>query len=377
VTGPYSFDVVELPVGFRELGDAWRGLLGASPADTIFLTPEWMEAWWDAYGAGRRGLLVRVRRGGALLALVPLQIARERWRGVLAVDTLRFLSDGSFDADYLDIVSIPGAGEDLVPEFLAWVRARSRLRHDLARWNELPCASPHAAAFDAALTSSGTLIDRERIGAVVTTFPPTWDAYMASLKPRMRTKIRTLRRELEAAHDVRLLRCEDDQSLTERLPSLFELHQRRWAARGMSGVLGGPRKQAFYGQLSRSLLRQGWLQFHSLEVDGALVAHQFCMGYRGAVYLLQEGYDPAWEKHGVGNILRAMIFERLIAEGWQRYDFLAGVTDHKRSWAGAVTEGVRITARGPSLRGTGIALLERAARAARALRGRGDPGGTP
>ncbi len=365
MSGPYTFDTVELPDAFRSFADAWRELLAGSPTDTIFLTPEWMEAWWGAYGAGRRGCLARVHRGGSLVAVAPLQIVRERWRRALGVDTLRFLSDGSYDADYLNLISTPDAGEDLVPSFLRWIRSASGLRHDLARWNEIPCASPNARLFADALTSTGTLIDQERIGAVVTTFPSSWEAYIAGLKPRMRTKLRRLRRELETAHAVRLLRCDTEDDLSHRLPSLFDLHQRRWTARGMSGVLGGPRKRTFYAGLSRALLRRGWLQFHSLEVDGTLVAHQYCMGYRGTVFLLQEGYDPAWERHGVGNILRAMVFERLIAEGWEHYDFLAGVTDHKRSWAGVVTEGVRLTARGPSLRGSGIALLERAARAVR------------
>ena len=125
---------------------------------------------------------------------MPLQIVRERWRRVLGVDTLRFLSDGSYDADYLNLISTPDAGEDLVPSFLRWIRSASGLRHDLARWNEIPCASPNARLFADALTSTGTLIDQERIGAVVTTFPSSWEAYIAGLKPRMRTKLRRLRR---------------------------------------------------------------------------------------------------------------------------------------------------------------------------------------
>lgn len=368
MTAPLRFDTVDLPGAFASLGDAWRELLATCEGDTIFLTPEWMESWWAAYGAGRRGAVVTVRRGGSLLALVPLQVARERWRGALTLRTLRFLSDGTYDADYLDLIAAPGVAASVVPELWRWLRRTPSLRFDVARWNEIPAGTPTANAFDAVLRGDGSLFDSERVGAMMATLPPTWDDYLGSLKPRMRTKLRSLRRDLEAARRVRLVPCEEERDLEERLASLYDLHQRRWAGEGQGGVFGGERKRDFYRHLSPVLLRKGWLQFHSLEVDGSFVAHQYCMGYRGTAFLLQEGYDPAWEQHGVGNVLRAMVLERLIAQRWTAYDFLAGVTEHKRSWGGTVKESVRMIARGSSIAGATVAALERTARAIRSRR---------
>lgn len=363
-----TFEAVPFPGAFETLGEAWRRLLASSDADTIFLTPEWMEAWWRAYGEGRRGGVVAVRRSGDLVALLPIQVAPERWRGVTSVRALRFAGDGTFDSDYLDLVAGPDAGEDLVPALWRWIRRDARLGFDVARWNEIPAASPRLEPLRAALRRDGSWIDEERVGAVVAALPGSWETYLASLKPRMRTKVRSLRRDLEAAHSVKLLAADSDAVLPERLASLFDLHQKRWAARGLPGVFRGDRKRSFYHGLSSTLLARGWLQFHSLEVDGAWVAHQYCMGYRGTIFLLQEGYDPAWEPRGVGNVLRAMVLERLIGEGWRAYDFLAGVTEHKKSWSGETKESLRLFARGPGLRGAGVAALERLAAAAGPLR---------
>src|SRR6185295_15323115 len=34
----------------EEIAPAWRELLHASSSETLFLTPEWMSAWWSASG---------------------------------------------------------------------------------------------------------------------------------------------------------------------------------------------------------------------------------------------------------------------------------------------------------------------------------------
>jgi CelD/BcsL family acetyltransferase involved in cellulose biosynthesis len=58
------------------------------------------------------------------------------------------------------------------------------------------------------------------------------------------------------------------------------------------------------------------------------------------LYLLQEGFDFAFQKENVGNMLRAMVFEQIIGEGMRIYDFLAGVSRHKKTWSDHFPEDV-------------------------------------
>jgi CelD/BcsL family acetyltransferase involved in cellulose biosynthesis len=362
------FEIVPPAEAFGPLRHAWEDLLAASGADTIFLTPAWMECWWRVYGGSRAPVFMVARRGSQVAAIVPLVIADERWKDRLTLRTLRFAGDATFDSDYLDLIAVPGDDEALVDAAWAWLRSRGP-RFDWACLNEIPVTSPRYPALRATLERRGEFAEEERIGCVVSALPASWDAYLASLKPRIRTKVRSLRRGLEEKHRVEFSSCSTQEELDRRLPSLFDLHERRWKQRQQPGVFGSERKRAFYAEVSRELLGRGWLQFHTLEVDGIPVAHQYCMGYKQTVYLLQEGYDPDWEPHGVGNVLRAMVFERLIAEGWSSYDFLAGVTDHKLSWGGTVKESARLSARGRGWRGRLVAgLLGAAATLRRAPR---------
>ena len=367
MSAPDRFEVIPIDgsSALADIAPMWRDLLHSSTADTLFLTPEWMSAWWSAYaatGEGRSAVVVVARRGRDIVGILPLQIAEERYRGRLPIRALRFLGDGTYDSDYLDFVVPRGEEEEVLPAFWSWLRrGAGPLRYDVARWYEIPTTSPHYALTRSLATHAGTLLSEERIGCVSVALPDSWDEYLGSLRPRMRTKIRSLRRDLEADHATTLIACSEASELHETLDSLFDLHQRRWATRGEPGALRGREKRRFYDALGRTLLERGWLDLHTLVVNGTPVAHQFCGRYQGTVYLLQEGYDPDWESMGVGNVLRAMLLERLIQEGVRTYDFLGGVSQHKLSWGGRIRESARLTVRGSGLRATVVAGLTRLA----------------
>jgi len=369
MNAPDRFEVVEPGRALGALEPAWTEMLQASAADTLFLTPEWMGAWWAAYARGRTPAVVLARRGAAIAGILPLQIAEERYRGGIRVRVLRFLGDGTHDSDYLDFIVPRGDEGSVLPAFWAWLRGGAGpLKYDLARWNEMPVTSPHVAIARGLAAASGGLLDEERVGCVVAPLAGSWDAYVARLSPRMRTKVRSLRRNLESGRSVSLRRAATEKELDQALDSLFTLHERRWATRGESGVFRGTEKRAFYRSMGRALLRRGWLDLHTLVVDDAAVAHQFCARYKGTSFLLQEGYDPDWETLSVGNVLRGIVMERLIEEGVGTYDFLAGVSSHKLSWGGTVKESTRLTLKGSGAKAALVSGISRLAAVTAPLR---------
>jgi CelD/BcsL family acetyltransferase involved in cellulose biosynthesis len=344
MSAPDRFEIVEPARAFGELAPAWEELLAASAADTPFLAPAWLEPWWSSYAAGREPLLIFAWRQRELMGIFPLQLTAVRWRGGIPLRALRLFGDGTSDSDYLDFIVRRGAEESVLPAFWSWLR-RSPSHHEVAHWNEIPDSSLTVPIVRRLAAQDRALLDEDHIGCVVAPLLDSYEAYVASLKPRMRTKVRSLRRHLEERHGAALVRC-DEASLAPTLESLFRLHERRWATRGQSGVFAAPEKRAFYHAMAGSLSRRGWLDLTTLVADGIPVAHQCCIRYRGTAFLLQEGYDPDWEERGVGNVLRAMTLEAMIREGVRSYDFLGGVTTHKLSWGGAVKESVRFTLRG-------------------------------
>ena len=166
--------------------------------------------------------------------------------------------------------------------------------------------------------------------------PETWESFLGILKPRFRTKVRSVLRNLEARPEVRFGISQTPAEVQRLLPILFDLHARRWAEVGKPGVFGQPGKRDFYARLSAQLLERGWLRFSWLEWNGTVLACQYGFVYQGVYSQLQEGYEPASEHWNAGIGLRAWSIREFIRQGVREYDFLGGIGRHKSDWGAEV-----------------------------------------
>jgi len=166
----------------------------------------------------------------------------------------------------------------------------------------------------------------------------------------MRTKIRSLMRQLEKDFTVDFNVCQNSAELGAGLESLFRLHEKRWMSKGEKGVFASHAKRNFYKELSHLLLGRGWLRFYTLAVNNLPVAHQYCFEYRNTMFLLQEGFDPEWDHYGVGNVLRSYVFRDCTERRVIAYDFLGGITDHKISWGAVPKNSVNAAALKPAVK---------------------------
>jgi peptidoglycan/xylan/chitin deacetylase (PgdA/CDA1 family) len=168
------------------------------------------------------------------------------------------------------------------------------------------------------------------------------------LKPRYRTKVRSVLRNLESRPEVQFGFCATTEDIQNLLPVLFDLHTRRWLQDGKPGVFGWDRKREFYTHLSGLLLERGWLRFSWLKWKGQVLACQYGFIYSRAYSQLQEGYEPAAEHWNPGVGLRAWTIREFIQTGLREYDFLGGVARHKTDWGAQVKHSRNILVAGDS-----------------------------
>jgi peptidoglycan/xylan/chitin deacetylase (PgdA/CDA1 family)/CelD/BcsL family acetyltransferase involved in cellulose biosynthesis len=327
--------------GLAQLRPAWDALVGQSASNTIFVTWEWLAAWWSAYGApGELRLLAIYDEAGPLRGIAPLRSSRQKRYGQ-SVAALSFVGDGSFDSDYLDFISAPGCEDDVVAAVSGHLAGELKDGAVLAL-NEIPDRSRHLGAIRKWGSGRGMVLTEADVPCATVRLPETWDAYLALLKPRFRTKARSVLRNLESRANVRFGFCESHGELDRLLPALFDLHARRWQQEGKPGVFGIPGKQNFYRTVSAALLERGRLRFSFLEWNGRILACQYGFVYEGVYSQLQEGYEPAVEHWNVGIGLRSWSIRELLKQGVREYDFLGGVSRHKTDWGAEVKHSKRI-----------------------------------
>jgi peptidoglycan/xylan/chitin deacetylase (PgdA/CDA1 family)/CelD/BcsL family acetyltransferase involved in cellulose biosynthesis len=331
----------------QDLKPAWEALLCGSPSATIFLTWEWVSAWWQSYGKSRElRVLAAFDDNQVLRGIAPL--CRETLRKYgQTFPALSFAGDGSNDSDYLDFLIASGYEEQVMRAFQAhWQEEWNA--GTLLLLNEIPETSPNLPLLRSAAGDQKGILQEASVDCGVVRLPKTWEEYLGMLRPRFRTKIRSVLRDTESRPELRFGFCDTPEDLERLLPILFDLHTRRWVQDGKPGVFGWQQKREFYRALSGVLLERGWLRFSWLEWNGQILACQYGFAYGGAYFQLQEGYEPASEHWNTGIALRAWSIREFLKEGLREYDFLGGMGRHKSDWGAEVKRSAKIVLAGDS-----------------------------
>src|SRR5258706_8726239 len=66
----------------------WDELLQRIPKASAFATPGWARAWWRTYGRHHEPVILEVRDGARLVALLPLQVSHVRGVGMRVLEML-------------------------------------------------------------------------------------------------------------------------------------------------------------------------------------------------------------------------------------------------------------------------------------------------
>lgn len=318
----------------------WNRLLAESCSDTIFLTWEWCEAWWKAYGDGRSLFVLSAWEGSELAGIAPFYADTAR-RSCKAWTQLRMLGGGSGDSDYLDAFTKRGQERKAFVSFFDFLESVPN-RWDWLQIEGVPEESPCLAALNEVATEREWKVASEIIPCAALRLPDTWEDYLDTLRPRIRTKVRSALAYFEQRMKVTPTECESSGDLDSYLAQLFDLHARRWESSSGPGVFRCEARRLFYRELSYSALRTGWLALHRLAWGERPLALQFGFRYSNRFYVLQEGYDPSFRMLRPGTALRAWILREGIERGLSHYDFLAGTARHKLDWGARATVSHRV-----------------------------------
>jgi CelD/BcsL family acetyltransferase involved in cellulose biosynthesis len=335
--------------GFRDLREEWTGLLAASDADNLFLSWEWLYTWWTHLAGSRRLFLLAARSEGELIGLAPLAVTPGRRASLAPLSSLAFLGTGSVGSDYLDLIAARGRE----------VEARNALAAHL-------CGQPRALALsNVRRTSSAAAALVEHLAGRgwrcaerptdVCPFIPlhglSWASYLSSLTAHHRSNFRRRLGNLERAFDVRFERADSEAARAVALDVLLDLHRRRWHGRGGSTAFYSDALRAFHHAWSQVALDCGWLRLFALRLDGHPVGAIYGFRYRETFGFYQIGFDPAYARHGVGQVMVGLAIKSAIEEGAAEFDFLHGDERYKFDWARQVRELAHLQAYAPGARG--------------------------
>jgi len=320
--------------GAEALQDEWGALLDDADTPSVFVTPEWSLAWWDAHGTGLEMHLVTVRHGSRLAGVFPLAYRVGRGRGL----SRRLLQGWS--NDYTDRFGPIVAGDT---REAVEVAARY-LVNDAPPWDLLdlkplttgdPVTDWLANALGAVGVGVGTTGWWE---SPIVDLPGDPDTLRAGLSGSFRS---TLRRKVKAADREGLTSeiREDAAALEEA----FEVAGESWAHEQGTGIGSTPANQRFCRGLAAAAEKRGWLRIALLrDSEGSPIAFELNLVRSREAVNLKLGYRSSAGHLSPGLVLRGHVMDALIAEGSRTFDLLGSAEPYKLHWTGRTVPHVRL-----------------------------------
>ncbi|MFO0947239.1 MAG: GNAT family N-acetyltransferase [Planctomycetota bacterium] len=300
--------VYHCPDPVLAVGGTWDRLLARSSANTIFLSAGWLRAAWEAFGEGRRLLVVLLGDPDAPVA----GGAFTEQGGVV-----EFLGTGP--SDYLDVVFSSDFEESAKPQALcAILRTAMEATPGFRRFHlkNIPEENGTPACLVACSGPLwGTILRVARAPSMEMSAGPE------------AVKKKSLRRHENGLAKIGQLTCETFSSKEDIEPVLepfFQQHVERWTGTPFPSLFLDERNREFFRRMVRYLGPSGWLRCTTVKLDGRLLAAHLGSFHAKRFTWYKPTYDPAFAKHSPGEVLLKRLVERAIAEGAEEFDFTIG-----------------------------------------------------
>jgi len=333
--GKINFHIIDDHSEMKRMREVWNALLEDSSSNTIFLTWEWMNTWWECFSEGKELFIIVAENNGSIVGIAPLYITRTSIFGLRALKHLEFLGTTGVLTEYLDFIIRKGHEQELVPGFMEFIFESS------FHWDVFNVVSMRQDAINFKLLKDYYKIKGLRYWEYNThispyiELPSNFDDYMKSLSRNTRWRFRSLKKKLAHERQVDLIVTTEKNDVMNDFSVIKELHQKRWEQKGDEGTFSNSREKVltFHDLIVQRFFDNGWLYLLQLKVEGVPVAGQYNFFYNKIVFYHSVGFDPGWAEHNVGTVLQIEAIENSILKGAREFDLLRGAEQYKYIWA--------------------------------------------
>ena len=321
--------------GFFRLEEEWKELLKQTNLNSIFLTWEWVFAWWKYFGHNYKLWLIIARSGkdGRLAGIAPLVLKeRSLIKKYPCCYTFSFLGAGRAAGDYIEFIIKPGLEEIIGSLFVEYLVSNCKGFWPLVRLDGVLSESRMVELFRKNPSIKKIHIHRDVCPYVL--LPDSWEDYISHLGAKNNRNLRRVQRKLEREYGdaVQYKAVTSENDLNDYMTNAFLLHQKVRKSHGEAGSFNDPAMREFHREVAGDFLKKGWLRLYFLSVAGENVAMAYCFFRNRILYSYSVGYDPDWKSYGVGKLVYTHAIKQGISDGAEEFDFLRGDHPYKYYW---------------------------------------------
>jgi CelD/BcsL family acetyltransferase involved in cellulose biosynthesis len=281
---------------------------------SVFVLPDWMQVWWQNFGAGNELFIRTVKDGDGIIGIAPL---------MKKDGTARFIG-GTDVCDYNDFITVPGREKDFFTALLDDLKKRNIINLDLAH------VRPDSAVLkyldDIAEGRGYTVSTAKEDVSVEMDLPATFEDYLEQLETKQRHEVRRKMRRLTEEGKIEYRFITKGSTLTSAMDTFYRMFVE---SRQDKAAFLTEQMKSYFNLLVDTMAGNGLLRLGILELDNKPVAEIMCFDYHDCIYLYNSGYDPQYVSLSAGLLSKVYAIKDSIEQGKQRFDFLKGAETYK------------------------------------------------
>lgn len=318
--------------GFERLRGEWNDLVSQCRFNVFYLTFEWLFSWWKNFGAGNELFLILVRDDERLIAGAPLMIKKTRLGKIILDRKLQFIASNV--SDYMDFVVIEKA-----EECFSLIFDKIKSHYWLWDWAEFVNISEDSKNISFWLNyyDSNCIVLKEiRDLSVFIDLGrySSWEEYSKNLSKRIKCDLARQENNLEKYGEMSFYALTNYDKNKSVFDKFFELHKRRWAAKGLRSHFYDDRMKDWYLTLAKDLSDSGKIELSYLTLNESIIALSLGFIYENSYYYYSPVFDLEFKKFSPGKLLLSNLIKESFKKGFKRFDLLLGGENYKFSWSG-------------------------------------------
>lgn len=310
----YTISVVRTIDAMVAMRDQWNELWSNAAHRTPYQSWEWNYSWIENSGHDDSLHVLVVTDGSArVVAIAPMYASFD----LFSVRILSFIGDQA--TAYPDFLLHRDAPEELLLQMIGHLEGAADCSGVELKLTE---PSPALGATRNALRASGwRRTSEERYTTRLRTYlGDDYDAYFATLSPKMRASIKVDNRKLEKRFQVEFRVCAEDE-LEQGLSEVLRLNCLKWG--------GDPSAFSRYRQYYLRTHESGRCMVFLLLCDGKAVGGGTASLLDGTVYQEIAGYDYSICNVGLGKVMISRLIRWAIDSGFRYLDWMTGTHQYK------------------------------------------------
>ena len=281
---------------------------------SVFVLPDWMQVWWQVFGAGAEMRIRTVWEGDKAIGIAPLMVK----------DGAALLIGNTDVCDYLDFVVTPGREKEFFNLVLDDLKKSGIRRLDLKYVR--PDSTVLTRLVPLAESRKYQVVSTREDVSLEMNLPSSFNEYLTTLDTKQRHEVRRKLRRLSEEGTIEYRFINKGAAVPATMDTFLKMfvESRQDKANFMTEKM-----ESFFRLLADTMAKTGLLRLGVLELDRQPLAEIMCFDYDGCIYLYNSGYDPKYTALSAGLLSKVLAIKDSIEKGKSRFDFLKGAETYK------------------------------------------------